>query len=58
MMMLLILFAFLTSVFLMPAIIAAWQSSKRRIKGGHAWRDHGEVPILESKVIDAGLLDK
>lgn len=58
MMMLLIFFAFLTSVFLMPAIIAAWQSSARRIKGGHAWKDHGEVPILESKVIEAGLLDR
>ena len=57
MMMLLICFAFLTSVFLMPAMISAWNTMRSRLRGEERWGDFGDDPILEHKVIDAGLID-
>ncbi len=57
MMMLLIFFAFLTSVFVMPALISAWNTGESKIKGEQKWGDFGDDPILEQKVIDAGLVD-
>jgi hypothetical protein len=57
MMMLLICFAFLTSVFLLPSILSASKTASAKIRGEHPWQDFGETPILEEKVIEASLLD-
>jgi hypothetical protein len=55
--MLLICFAFLTSVFLLPSILSASKTASAKIRGQPSWRDFGDTPILEEKVIEAALLD-
>ena len=57
MMMLLICFAFLTSVFLLPSILSASKTASAKIRGQPSWQDFGDTPILEEKVIEASLLD-
>ena len=50
MMCLLIIFAFITSTFLMPAVITAEHTIRARIQGHEGWRDYGDGIALASPV--------
>ena len=52
-MMLLIGFAFLTSVFLLPACLTADQIIRRRIKGESSFIDFGEGVVLTDEKMNA-----
>ncbi|MGY8728835.1 MAG: MMPL family transporter, partial [Candidatus Poseidoniales archaeon] len=58
---LLIFFAFITSAFLLPAIITAEHTLRAKIRGGGPWADYGDGIVLASplsmKPLEAVLLE-